>query len=149
MREAEYQRKLVKKLRDMFPGCSVLENDSAKAQGAPDLLVLFKGFWAMLEVKASARAAVRPNQEHWVKHFNGMSFASFIFPENEEKVLSDLQSAFRARRSPRIPKPKQLPLAQLRRSEARSKVLRSNGGKAGNGSAPARPRSNSARSKAS
>jgi hypothetical protein len=36
--------------------------------------------------------------------FDDMSFAAFIFPENEEDVLNDLQHALTARRPARFPK---------------------------------------------
>lgn len=106
MREADYQRGLVKKLRILFPGCEILEPDAQRRQGILDLLILYRGQWAMLEVKISANAARRPNQEHYVNHFNEMSYASFIYPENEEQVLSELQSAFGARRATRLSKSK-------------------------------------------
>lgn len=99
MREAGYRRKLVQKLYNLFPGCFIFENDPAKNQGIPDLLILFKGFWAMLELKISESAPMRPNQFYHIQYFNDMSFAALIYPENEEQVLSDLQSAFRSRRT--------------------------------------------------
>lgn len=106
MREAEYQRGLVKKLRDLFPGCEIFVNDPHRRQGVPDLLILFKHFWAMLEVKTSAVAPIQENQPFYVDRYNGMSYASFIYPENEEQVLSDLQSTFGARRKARLSKSK-------------------------------------------
>lgn len=94
MTEAEYQRKLIKKLETLFPGCVILKNDEQYLQGVLDLLVLWGPHWAMLEVKASKRARTRPNQDYYVEQFDKMSFASFIYPENEEDVLNDLQYAF-------------------------------------------------------
>lgn len=102
--EAAYQATLIGKLKDLFPGCFVVKNDPQRRQGLPDLLILFKDKWAMLEVKRSESAPARPNQNHYVESFAGMSFASFIFPENEEQVLNDLQSALRPKRKARIPK---------------------------------------------
>jgi hypothetical protein len=94
MNESAFQRNVVKKLQTLFPGCFVVRNDPLLNQGVPDILLLFKNKWAMLEFKKSAKAAVRPNQKHYVDLFNKMSFASFIHPGNEEKVLRDLQSTF-------------------------------------------------------
>jgi hypothetical protein len=96
--EAEYQRKLIKKLQIFFPGCFVLKNDPTENQGVPDILILFGSQWAMLEVKLSSNARVQPNQVHYINLFDEMSFASFISPENETEVLNDLQSAFGSRR---------------------------------------------------
>lgn len=96
MLESKFQAKLIKKLKDMFPGCIVMKNDSSYLQGVPDLLVLHENKWGALEVKKSATAKHQPNQEYYVDKMNGMSFASFIFPENEEDVLDELCKAFRA-----------------------------------------------------
>ena len=103
MDEASYQRKLIKKLRVLFPGCHIIKNNPAENQGVPDLLILFNDTWAMLEVKASSKAPTQPNQGFFVDSFNEMSFAAFIHPQNEEQVLHDLQSAFGANRIARIP----------------------------------------------
>ncbi len=91
--EAAYQTKLIKKLEDMFPGCYIVKNDASYTQGVPDLLILFKDRWAQLEVKLSENSPVQPNQSHYIDIFNGMSFASFIYPENEKQVLDDLRQA--------------------------------------------------------
>jgi hypothetical protein len=50
----------------------------------------------MLEVKRSVHETPEPNQEYYVAMFNAMSFAAFIYPENEDEVLNALQSAFGA-----------------------------------------------------
>lgn len=93
MREAQYQRTLIKKIQGMFPGCYILRNDPAELQGIPDILILFGNTWAMLEVKMSSIANQQPNQDYYVDLFNHMSFASFINPDTEELVLGELQSA--------------------------------------------------------
>lgn len=103
MLENEYQAHLIKLLRAMFPGCFILKNDTDYLQGVPDLLILYRNKWAMLEVKASATSPSRPNQEYYVDMLNEMSYSAFIYPENEEQVLYEIQQAFRARRSSRIP----------------------------------------------
>jgi hypothetical protein len=95
--EAAYQGKLIRKLKQVFPGCVVLKNDPQYQQGILDLTILWREFWAMLEVKASARASERPNQRYFVEQLDDMSFAAFIFPENEEEVLLALQEAFASR----------------------------------------------------
>lgn len=95
-RESQFQAKLIYRLREMLPGCIVLKNDANYIQGFPDLTVLWKDRWALLECKRSLNAQKRPNQQYFVDRGNEMSFARFICPENEEEVLNDLQQAFRA-----------------------------------------------------
>ena len=96
-KESVYQNRLIKKLKKMFPGCLIQKNDSGYTQGIPDLIILFEDKWAMLEVKSSASADSQPNQDYYVDRLNNMSFAAFIFPENEEEVLDGLQHAFGVR----------------------------------------------------
>lgn len=102
MLESKYQAHVMDRLRAEFPGCFILKNDTSLIQGVPDLLVLYNVFWAALEVKASARSRVQPNQNYYVDLLDGMSFASFIYPENEEEVFRDLQYAFSPERAARI-----------------------------------------------
>lgn len=94
MTENEYQRKLIRKLRAMFPGCVVIKNDPEYQQGFPDLTIFFGRCWAALEVKAEANAKEQPNQRYFVEQLDGMSYAAFIYPENEAEVLVALQQAF-------------------------------------------------------
>ena len=94
MLENKYQGELIKKLEKAIPGCMVLKNDPNYIQGIPDLIVLYKDKWAVLECKKDAKAKARPNQPYYVNKMNEMSFGAFIYPENEEEVLNDLQQAF-------------------------------------------------------
>lgn len=100
--EAAYRSRLSKKIKQRLPGSTVLKNDPQENQGIPDLTVLYEDTWGMLEVKKSADAPVRPNQPYFVEKFNNESFAAFIYPENEDQVLDELQSAFTARRKTRL-----------------------------------------------
>jgi hypothetical protein len=74
----------------------VLHLDANEYQGIPDMLVLYNGRWAALEGKASATASHRPNQDYYVEMMNDMCYASFVYPENKEEVLDELQRALRA-----------------------------------------------------
>lgn len=94
MAEAQYQAKLIRKLKRMFPGCEVIKMDAQYQQGLPDLLVLWYEYWAVLEVKASEDAPLQPNQEYYFRKLGEMSFSAYIYPENEKDVLSALQQAF-------------------------------------------------------
>lgn len=94
MTEAQYQSKLIRKLKRLFPGCEINKMDSSYQQGFPDLLILWKDRWAILEVKASANAERQPNQDYYIERLGSMSFAAYIYPENEKEVLNALQQAF-------------------------------------------------------
>jgi hypothetical protein len=72
-----------------------MKNDSSYIQGIPDLLVLHKNKWASLECKKNKNSKHRPNQDYYVEKMNDMSFSAFIFPENKEEVLNDLEHAFK------------------------------------------------------
>lgn len=96
MLETDFQGQLKKELKELFPGCIITKNDSAYIQGIPDLLILYKDKWAALEVKRHKKAIHRPNQDYYVNLMDQMSFARFIYPENKEEVLHELQQAFRA-----------------------------------------------------
>lgn len=97
MLESRFQAGLIKKLHKRFPGCLVLKQDADYCQGIPDLLILYKQHWAALECKRSKSAPLRPNQEYYVEKMNGMSFSRFVFPENEEDILNELQRSFNSR----------------------------------------------------
>lgn len=91
MLERDFQKELKKELKRRFPGCYILKNDSGYFQGIPDLLLLWKDKWATLEVKKNASASHRPNQDYYVEDMNSMSFSAFIYPENKEEVLNELE----------------------------------------------------------
>lgn len=89
--ERDFQAKLIKEIKNIFPGCIVMKTDPTYIQGLPDLLILNKDKWAALEVKRSEKASKRPNQDYYVDKMDDMSYASFIYPENKEDVLDELR----------------------------------------------------------
>jgi len=95
MAESKFQKKLIKDIKERFPGSIVMKNDPNYIQGIPDLTILYKDKWATLEVKKDEKATHRPNQDYYVKEMNDMSFSAFIFPENEEEILNDLERSFK------------------------------------------------------
>ncbi|WP_300899384.1 hypothetical protein [Turicimonas muris] len=95
-REGDFQTKLIHEIKDRFEGVIVLKNDPNYIQGIPDLLVLYKDKWAALECKRSKDAKKQPNQDYYVGYLGEMSYASFVYPENKEEVLDELQQTFRA-----------------------------------------------------
>lgn len=95
MTESEYQARLIKKLRRMFPECVILKNDPSYLQGIPDLVIFYGVRYAFLEVKASETTKVQPNQPYYIELLNSMSFAAFIYPSIEKEVLRALDRALR------------------------------------------------------
>lgn len=101
MLESDYQKILRDKLEKRFKGCVVLKNDPNYIQGFPDLTIFYKNKWAVLEVKRdisemSKTTASIQNQKFYIRKLNRMSFARFIYPQNEEEVLDELQQTFRS-----------------------------------------------------
>ena len=92
-RESAFQRALKRKIKAMFPEAIILKTDG-EPQGMTDLTVLLNKTWFSLECKASEKAPHRPNQDYYVDKMNDMSFASFIYPENKDEVLSRLRKKF-------------------------------------------------------
>ena len=94
MLENKFQASLIRELKNEFPVCIVMKNDSSYIQGVPDLLVLHKDKWASLEVKRSSNASHQPNQDYYVDKMNEMGFSRFIYPENKDNVMTDLRLYF-------------------------------------------------------
>lgn len=111
--ERNFQAKLIKELRTKYPNDIIFKNDAI--QGIPDILILHGNTWASLECKRSAAAPHRPNQDYYVDKMDRMSFSRFIYPENKEEVLHELEQALEVGRGPRLSRRKQEQLAELRR----------------------------------
>ena len=101
-KESAFQASLIKELKELYPGCVILKNDSGYIQGFPDLTILYGDRWAVLETKRSSGEHHQPNQDYYVDKLNGMSYSSFIFPENKEMVLHELEQTFKPRRGSRV-----------------------------------------------
>lgn len=102
MLENKFKTLLIKDIEALLPGCIIFHLDPNEIQGSPDLLILYKQRWAALEGKRSKNATHRPNQDYYVETMNKMSFAAFIYPENKEEILDELQHALRPSGSTRI-----------------------------------------------
>lgn len=96
MLESQYQSKLISKLKEMFPNAVILKTDPTYIQGFPDILVLEGERWAALECKRCSSSSHRPNQDYYVNKLKGMSYSSFISPDNEEVVLNEISNALRS-----------------------------------------------------
>ena len=60
----------------------------------PDLFIIGPNLWAALECKRSEDAPHRPNQDYHISRLNKKGYASFVFPENLEEVLDELEILF-------------------------------------------------------
>lgn len=92
--ESEFSFDLKEELRHRFPDCFILKLDANQVQGIPDLLVLWRCYWAILETKRGPRSVRQPNQEYYVGLFDEMSFSAFVHPLNYREVLDDMERAF-------------------------------------------------------
>ena len=97
-KESKFQKGLIDKIKERLPGCVIMKNDPNYIQGIPDLTILHGDKWAMLEVKKAKGASHQPNQDYYVEKLNGMSYASFVYPENEEEVLDEMEQALATER---------------------------------------------------
>lgn len=98
MLERDFQKNLIQELKERFPGCVVMKNDSSYIQGIPDLTVLYRDRWVVLELKRASGSSRRPNQSFYVEKLNEMSYAAYIHPGNKEQVLDEVQRSFRTGR---------------------------------------------------
>jgi hypothetical protein len=93
--ESQFQKDLIDEIKQEFPGCVAIKNDSGYIQGFPDWTILYKDKWAVLEAKREKNAPKQPNQDHYVEQLNNMSFSRFVYPENKEEVLNELRKTFK------------------------------------------------------
>lgn len=98
MKESAFQAKLIREIKKRFPGAIVLKNDPNYIQGFPDLTVLYKDRWAVLEIKQSEKASHQPNQNFYILQADKMSVGRFVYPENMMEVLDDLARSFQVSR---------------------------------------------------
>ena len=92
--ESAFQKDLMDEIRARYPDCVILKNDSSYIQGFPDWTILYKDKWAVLEAKRSKNAKKQPNQPYYVDKLNTMSFSRFVYPENKDDVLRELEQIF-------------------------------------------------------
>lgn len=92
--ESEFVFELKNELKARFPGCFIIKLDANQVQGIPDLLVLWRDRWAILETKRGLKSVRQPNQEYYVGMFDEMSFSAFVHPLNYREILDDMESEF-------------------------------------------------------
>jgi len=100
--ESVFKQELIHKIQRQFPGAIVLKLDANNIQGIPDNFIVWEDRWSAFEAKRSALAPHQRNQDYYVKLMNTMSLTAFVYPENEEWYLNELQQAFRYPRATRL-----------------------------------------------
>lgn len=95
MLEGTYRTGLIKRLKKVFPGIIIQHGNPSHIQGIPDLTVLYKYKYAMLETKMASDSSKRPNQEYWINYFKKQgAYAAFINKSNEEEIINELRRYF-------------------------------------------------------
>ncbi|PEY46387.1 hypothetical protein CN359_31000, partial [Bacillus thuringiensis] len=68
--EKDYQASLLRRLRKAYRSrILATKTDPGSVQGVPDLIVICDSKYALLEVKRSATASKRPNQDYYIEKF--------------------------------------------------------------------------------
>lgn len=104
VKENKFQRQIIEDLEELFPTCEIYLSDANHRQGRPDIVILYNNKWAALECKREKNAKHQPNQDYYIDKMNKMSYAAFIYPENVEEILYEIQHALSPRRKTRLPK---------------------------------------------
>ena len=94
MKESEFQKKVIDRIKREYPDAIIMKTDPKYIQGLPDLVALYHGKYACFEVKKSDKSARRPNQEYYIEKLADRGFAFFIYPENFELVFDRLSRWF-------------------------------------------------------
>ena len=95
--EKTFQKEVIDEVKQRLPGCIVLKNDAGYIQGFPDLTVHYGSKYAYLECKKDRNATHQANQDYYINKANeDGAYAAFIFPENKEDSLNELQQALQS-----------------------------------------------------
>lgn len=90
-KESTFERHLIKRIETLFPGAINLKVFPGYIQGFPDRIMLWNNTWAAYEVKRNRFANKQPNQDYYIHTLDRMSFASYVYPENEEEFFNEIQ----------------------------------------------------------
>ena len=95
MLEMSFKTKFLRDLVERLPDVDLDFIDTRpKQRSYPDTFVIGPFFWAALEFKRTKRASHQPNQDYYVAHFRKKGYSNFVYPENAEEVLNDLEKLF-------------------------------------------------------
>ena len=95
MLEREFKRQAISRIRGRFPKLDLDFIDTKPFnRSMPDTFIIGPFVWAALEFKRSKDAPHRPNQDYHILRLNKKGYATFVYPENLEEVLNDLEVLF-------------------------------------------------------
>ena len=98
MLESEFRKAFLEEVQNRIDplnkGFLFFLNASNAFRSFPDIVILGSHKWAALEFKKSKRASHQPNQEYYINKLNEIGYASFVYPENAEEILNDLEELF-------------------------------------------------------
>lgn len=93
MLEADFKTRTLQKLKERVPYDLYIYVSNTRSY--PDTVILGRNnTWAALEFKKSANAARQPNQGRHIGLLAEMGYASFVYPENSEEILDELERLF-------------------------------------------------------
>lgn len=90
MLESKFQANLIKQIKQVLPEATILKNDPNYIQAIPDLLVILERRCLAIECKRSKTAPFRPNQEYYLKKFDGV----VAYPGNEREIIDEVIEVF-------------------------------------------------------
>ncbi len=94
MLESKFKKSFLQRVRARLQIDLDIISPDTMMRDYPDTFILGPDRWAALEFKRERNAAHQPNQDYHVARLNRKSFARFVYPENAEEVLDDLEELF-------------------------------------------------------
>ena len=94
MKESKFKEQAKKRIFNRLLGVDIDYIEPTGPRSFPDIVILGPRYWAALEFKQSEDASHQPNQDYHVERLNNKGFAMFVFPENLEVVLDELEKLF-------------------------------------------------------
>lgn len=93
MLESDLKRRFLEKLRERLVGTDI-DIYVTTSRSKPDIALLGSPKWATLEFKKDREASHQPNQNYHVYRMNQKSYSRFVYPDNEEEILDELEELF-------------------------------------------------------
>lgn len=92
--EKDFQTEFIRQIKTILPHSIAIKNDARYLQGFPDWTIIDGPRVYIFEAKAHEKANRQPNQEYYINAINEAGgFARFVYPENMQEVLDEVQRA--------------------------------------------------------